>query len=41
MSFRAANAERKLEQHFIEREGEIYMERMKQEKAERGHSIDG
>jgi len=41
MSFRAANAERKLEQHFIEREGEIYMERMKQEKASRGHSTDG
>lgn len=38
MSFRAAQAEKKLEQHFIEREGEIYMERMKQEKARRGES---
>ena len=35
MSFRAAQAERKLEQHFMEREGQIYMERMKQEQHER------
>lgn len=41
MSYRAANAERRLEQHFIEREGEVYMERMKVEKAKRSHSTDG
>ncbi|HLR70085.1 MAG TPA: sporulation YhaL family protein [Pseudogracilibacillus sp.] len=38
MYFRAVRAERKLEQQFIEREGEIYMERMKQEKAKREQS---
>lgn len=30
MSFRAMRAERKLEQQFIEREGQIYMERIQQ-----------
>lgn len=38
MSFRAMRAERRLEQQFIEREGEIYMERMKQERARREQS---
>ena len=35
MSFRAARAERRLEQHFIELEGQVYMERLKRERARR------
>jgi len=38
MAFRAMRAERRLEQQFIEREGEIFIERMKQEKARRRQS---
>lgn len=38
MSFRAMRAERRLEQQFIEREGEIFMERMEQERARRQQS---
>lgn len=33
MSFRAMQAEQKLEQQFIEKEGEVYIERMKAEQA--------
>lgn len=40
MSFRAARAEKKLEHYFIEREGEVYMERMKQEQSQRAHSSE-
>lgn len=32
MSYRAMRAERVLEQHYIEREGQIYMERIRQER---------
>lgn len=32
MSFRAMKAEKRLEQQFIEREGQIYMERIRQER---------
>ncbi|MBO1002918.1 sporulation YhaL family protein [Pseudogracilibacillus auburnensis] len=35
MSFRAMRAERQLEQQFIEREGQIFIERMNQEKERR------
>jgi hypothetical protein len=35
MAFRASRAEKRLEQHYIEREGQIYMERMQQERARR------
>lgn len=35
MAFRAARAERKLEQQFIEREGEVYIKRMEEERAKR------
>lgn len=35
MAFRAMRAERKLEQQFIEREGQIFMERMREEKDRR------
>jgi len=35
MSYRAMLAERRLEQQFIEREGQIFMERIKQEKERR------
>lgn len=35
MAFRAMRAERRLEQQFIEREGEIYMERIRQERERR------
>ena len=39
MAFRAAmRAERRLEQQFIEREGEIYMERIRQERERRQQS---
>ncbi|HLR75235.1 MAG TPA: sporulation YhaL family protein [Virgibacillus sp.] len=31
MAFRAMQAEQKLEQHFIEKEGEVYIERIKEE----------
>ena len=32
MSFRAMRAERKLDQHYIEHEGKIYIERMEEER---------
>ncbi|MCF3942026.1 sporulation YhaL family protein [Oceanobacillus sp. APA_J-5(13-2)] len=32
MAFRTMQADRKTDQEFIEREGEIYMERMREEK---------
>lgn len=35
MAYRAMRAERRLEQHYIEREGQIYMERLAQERARR------
>lgn len=35
MAFRARQAERRIEQKFIEREGEIYMERIRQERERR------
>lgn len=35
MSYRAMRAEKVLEQQFIEREGKIYIERMKEEKKRR------
>lgn len=35
MAFRAMRAERELEQQFIEREGQIFMDRMEQEKERR------
>lgn len=35
MAFRAMQAERKLEQHFIEEEGNIYMERLEEERKKR------
>lgn len=35
MSFRAMRAEKMLEQQFIEREGEVYMERMQREREKR------
>ncbi len=38
MSFRAMQAERKLEQQFIEREGQIFMERIEQDRAKRQES---
>lgn len=38
MAFRAMRAERRLEQQFIEREGEIYMERIRQERERRQQS---
>lgn len=38
MSFRAMRAEKRLEQQYIEQEGQIYMERMKQEKLRRQQS---
>lgn len=36
MSFRAMRAEKRLEQHYIESEGQIYMDRMEQERARKG-----
>ncbi|HLS67472.1 MAG TPA: sporulation YhaL family protein [Pseudogracilibacillus sp.] len=36
-AFRAWRAEKRLEQQYIEREGEIYMERIRQEKKRREH----
>lgn len=40
MSYRAMRAERKLEYQFIEKEGQIYMERMEREKNKRtGSSV--
>lgn len=36
MAFRAMQAEKRLEQHYIEQEGHVYMERLKQERARRG-----
>ncbi len=38
MSFRAMQAERRLEQQFIEREGQIFMERIEQERTKRQQS---
>ncbi|MEI3612872.1 sporulation YhaL family protein [Pseudogracilibacillus sp. SO30301A] len=38
MALRAMRAERKLEQQFIEREGQIYMERLEKERARRQQS---
>lgn len=35
MSFRAMRAERELEKHFIEREGQVYMKRIQEEREER------
>ena len=35
MAFRAMRAEQKLEQEFIEKEGQVYMERLKAEREER------
>jgi len=35
MSFRAMRAEQALEQQFIEKEGQVYMERLKNEKRRR------
>lgn len=36
MSFRAMRAEAKLEQHYIEREGQVFMERIEKEREKRG-----
>lgn len=36
MSYRAMRAEKRLEQHFIEREGRVYMDRLEQERTRRG-----
>lgn len=38
MSFRAMRAEKRLEQQFIEREGQIYMERIQQERNRKQHA---
>lgn len=38
MAFKAMRAERELEQKFIEREGEIYIERMNEEREKRQQS---
>lgn len=35
MAFRAMRAERQLEQHYIEREGQVYMQRIEEEREER------
>mgnify|MGYP003795575037 CR=1 FL=1 len=35
MAYRAVKMEKMLEQHYIEREGQIYMERIKQERLKR------
>ncbi|MFQ3543775.1 sporulation YhaL family protein [Halobacillus rhizosphaerae] len=35
MALRAMRAENKMEQHFIEREGQIYLERIEEEKEKR------
>ncbi len=35
MAFRAMRAERELENHYIEREGQVYIERMEEEREER------
>lgn len=35
MAFRAIRAEKKLEQQFIEREGNVYIERMREEQRKR------
>ena len=35
-AYKAIQEEKRLEQHHIEWEGQIYMERMKQERAKRG-----
>lgn len=38
MAIKTGKEERKLEQEFIEREGEIYMERLEKEKEQRNQS---
>lgn len=38
MAYRANRAERKLDQHFIEKEGSIYVERMQSERERRKES---
>jgi hypothetical protein len=35
MAFRAMRAERELEQHYIEQEGKVYMQRIEDEREER------
>ncbi len=35
MAFRAMRAEKELENHYIEREGQVYIERMQEEREER------
>ncbi|GGA73410.1 sporulation YhaL family protein [Ornithinibacillus halotolerans] len=35
MAFRAMRAEKELEKHYIEREGQIYIDRMNEEREER------
>ncbi|UOQ43514.1 sporulation YhaL family protein [Halobacillus salinarum] len=35
MAFRAFRAEHKMEQHYIEREGQVYLKRMEEEKEKR------
>ncbi|GAB3790202.1 sporulation YhaL family protein [Virgibacillus kimchii] len=39
MAFRAMRAEQKLEEHFIEKEGRIYMERIEAEKEKRKQQV--
>jgi hypothetical protein len=39
MAFRAMRAEQKLEQQFIEKEGQIYMERIAEEREERKRRV--
>ena len=38
MSYRAMRVEKILEQHYIEREGQIYMERIRQERHRKQHA---
>lgn len=38
MSYRAMRAEQRLEQQFIEREGQVYMERIRQERNRKQHA---
>lgn len=40
MAFRAIQADRKLDQQYIEQEGQIYIERMSKEKKEKGMSSE-
>jgi hypothetical protein len=39
MAFRAMRAEQKLEQEFIEKEGQVYMERLEAEREERRQQL--